>query len=341
MHGTMEHGRTLVTAREAHGIFTPRTLRRALLYLLVVVVALVIVVPLLWMVSTAFKPTREWYSPNVIPNNPTLTNFRQLFSYPDAPVFRWFLNSVFVATVEGALTLLVCALAVVPIIFASRVANMWSAVLLIGLAAAAHQGFSANLFTLVSDTEHRLTFAASFLPLLYVATSLVYFLCALPIGRLADRVGRGRVFVAGYTLLLAVYTVLLLPGLGSAFGVFFLRQFFLGLPTEMEEAMLIDGASRWRILWSMVVPLSKGALATLFVLSLLASWNDYLWPLIVLTSPTILTLPVGIASFQSEYNSFPGLIMAGALIATIPVLAIFTALQRFIVQSVASAGLKG
>jgi multiple sugar transport system permease protein len=89
------------------------------------------------------------------------------------------------------------------------------------------------------------------------------------------------------------------------------------------------------------VPLSTGALATLFVLSLLASWNDYLWPLIVLTSPTILTLPVGIASFQSEYNSFPGIIMAGALIATVPVLAIFTALQRFIVQSVASAGLKG
>ena len=294
MHRTMEEGRTLVAAREVHGIVTPRTLRRVLLYLLVVVVALVIVAPLLWMVSTAFKPTREWYSPNLIPNNPTLTNFRQLFSYPDAPVFRWFLNSVFVATVEGALTLLVCA----PAAYAYARLEFWG---------------RKVLFSMI------------------VGTLLIPgFLFLVPNFLIISQFGMQN-----------TYWAVLLPGLGSAFGVFFLRQFFLGLPTEMEEAMLIDGAGRWRILWSMVVPLSKGALATLFVLSLLASWNDYLWPLIVLTSPNILTLPVGIASFQSEYNSFPGIIMAGALIATIPVLAIFTALQKFIVQSVASAGLKG
>jgi multiple sugar transport system permease protein len=291
MQGTIEQGTAVVRPRTAHRVFT---FKRVIHYAVVVAIALIIIAPLAWMVSTAFKPTREWYSPNLIPYQPTLADFRQLFSYPDAPVFRWFLNSVFVATVEGALTLLVCA----PAAYAYARMEFRGRNILFGM---------------------------------LVGTLLIPgFVFLVPNFLIISQFGMQN-----------TYWAVLLPGLGSAFGVFFLRQFFLGLPTEMEEAMLIDGASRWRILWSMVVPLSKGALATLFVLSLLASWNDYLWPLIVLTSPTILTLPVGIASFQSEYNSFPGIIMAGALIATIPVLAIFTALQRFIVQSVASAGLKG
>lgn len=135
----------------------------------------------------------------------------------------------------------------------------------------------------------------------------------------------------------------LLPGLGSAFGafgIFFLRQFFLGVPAEIEEAMLIDGANRWRIVWSLVVPLSKGALATLFVLTFLHSWNDYTWPNVVLTSTDNLTLPLGLSQSLGAYGS-TGVVMAAAVVASVPVIVIFAALQRFIIQSVASAALKG
>jgi multiple sugar transport system permease protein len=283
-----------IARRKAGSLSAAQTLRRALLYLVIVVVAILFVAPLAWMVTTAFKPTAEWYLPNLIPYAPTLANFRQLFGAPDAPLPRWFFNSVFVAMAEGLLTLGVC----VPAAYAYARMDF--------------KGRNVIFATIVGTL------------LLPGIISLV------PNFLIVNQLG-----------MLNTYWAVLLPGLGSAFGVFFLRQFFLGLPTEMEEAMLIDGANRLRIMWSMVLPLSKGALATLFVISFLASWNDYLWPLIVLTSPSILTLPVGIASFQSEYAQYPGLVMAGSLIATVPCLIIFVALQRFIVQSVASAGIKG
>jgi len=294
MEGTVRQSRTVVSARATSRALTPRALKQIVIYALVALVAIIIVAPLAWMVSTAFKPSAEWYSVNIIPYHPTMDNFRQLFTYPDAPVLRWFVNSVIVATIEGALVLGVCAPA-------------------------------AYAYARLEFKGRKVLFS------MIVSTLLVPFVIFLvPDFLIIAQMG-----------LLNSYGAVLIPGLGSAFGVFFLRQFFLGLPTEMEEAMLMDGANRFRILRSLVIPLSKGALATLFVLSLLTSWNDYLWPLLVLTSPDIQTLPVGIASFQSEYANYPGTVMAGGLIATIPVLIVFTVLQKFIVQSVASAGLKG
>lgn len=136
------------------------------------------------------------------------------------------------------------------------------------------------------------------------------------------------------------YPALILPGLAGVFGVFFMRQFFLGIPIELEEAAIVDGANRLRTFWSVVVPLAGPAIATLAVITFLAYWNDYLWPLIVCQGDGC-TLTAGLRTFQGAYTASFGLLMAGATLAAIPTLALYIVAQRWIVQSVASAGIKG
>ncbi|SCL63820.1 carbohydrate ABC transporter membrane protein 2, CUT1 family [Micromonospora citrea] len=135
--------------------------------------------------------------------------------------------------------------------------------------------------------------------------------------------------------------VVVVPGAASAFGVFFLRQFFLSLPRELEEAAVLDGAGQWQIFWKVVLPLSKPALATLAVLSFLTNWNDFLWPIFVLFSPEMLTLPPGLGLLQGAYNTDYPVIMAGAVLASVPVLILFVLAQRHIIQGVSRSGLKG
>lgn len=132
-----------------------------------------------------------------------------------------------------------------------------------------------------------------------------------------------------------------IPGSAGAFGIFFLRQFFSNLPIEIEEAARIDGAGDFRIFMQIIIPLSRPALATLGVLSFLANWNDFLWPVYVLLSPENLTLQPGLSVLSGAYSTHYGIVMAGAVIASIPVLIIFTLAQRQIVDSVASSGVKG
>jgi multiple sugar transport system permease protein len=132
---------------------------------------------------------------------------------------------------------------------------------------------------------------------------------------------------------------LMLPGLAGVFGVFFMRQFFLNIPVELEEAAYVDGANRFRTFLSVVLPIAGPALATLAVITFLAFWNDYLWPTIICQNNC--TLPPGLRSLQSEFTSDPGLVMTGAVVAAVPVLIIYLLLQRYIVQSVASSGIKG
>ena len=131
------------------------------------------------------------------------------------------------------------------------------------------------------------------------------------------------------------------PLAAGAFGVFFLRQFFLGLPRELEEAAMLDGASRFQVFTRIVLPLSKPALATLFLLSVLTNWNDFLWPLYVLFSPERLTLAPGLALLQGANQTDYALLMAGGLVASIPVLLLFIAAQRYIIEGVSRSGLKG
>src|SRR5690606_13537774 len=134
---------------------------------------------------------------------------------------------------------------------------------------------------------------------------------------------------------------LVVPGAAGAFGVFFLRQFFLSLPGELEEAALIDGANRVQIFFRVILPLCKAPLATLTVLTCLGSWNDFLWPLYVLVNPANLTLPAGLATLKGAYGTEYPVIMAGAVLASVPVLILFAFLQRYVIAGVAQSGLKG
>jgi multiple sugar transport system permease protein len=133
----------------------------------------------------------------------------------------------------------------------------------------------------------------------------------------------------------------IVPTAASAFGVFFLRQFFLSLPRELEEAALLDGANKWQIFMKVVLPLSKPALVTLAVLAFLTNWNDFLWPVYVLFSPEAQTLPAGLSTLQSANNVRYDLLMAGAVIASLPVLLLYVFAQRFIIEGVSRSGLKG
>jgi multiple sugar transport system permease protein len=131
------------------------------------------------------------------------------------------------------------------------------------------------------------------------------------------------------------------PGAAGAFGIFFLRQFFIGLPPEIEEAARIDGAGDLRIFLQVVLPLARPALATLAVLSFLGNWNDFLWPVYVLLSPENLTLQPGLNQLQGAYSTHFAIVMAGAVIASVPVLILFGIAQRQIVESVAGSAVKG
>jgi multiple sugar transport system permease protein len=134
---------------------------------------------------------------------------------------------------------------------------------------------------------------------------------------------------------------LIVPGAAGAFGVFFLRQFFMGIPGELEESVLIDGANTVQILTKVILPISRPALVTLGVLSFLANWNDFVWPIFVLFSPERLTLPAGLASLKGAYNIDYPVIMAAATIASVPVLILYIFVQRYVIEGVATSGLKG
>src|SRR5829696_9231992 len=128
----------------------------------------------------------------------------------------------------------------------------------------------------------------------------------------------------------------IVPGAAGAFGVFFLRQFFLSMPHELEEAALVDGANRYQIFLRIILPLSK-----LAVLSFLVNWNDFLWPIYVLFSPENLTLPPGLAILQNAYSTDYAVVMAGGVVTSIPVLLVFILAQKYVIQGVSRSGLKG
>ena len=129
--------------------------------------------------------------------------------------------------------------------------------------------------------------------------------------------------------------------LGGAFGTFLLRQFFMTLPTELEDAARIDGCGRWGIYWRIFMPLSKPALATLAVFVFMGRWNDLLGPVIYLTSPEKMTLSVGLAYLRGQYTTQWALLMAGSLLSVLPMLALFAVAQQYFVRGVVLSGIKG
>ena len=134
---------------------------------------------------------------------------------------------------------------------------------------------------------------------------------------------------------------IVLPGAAGAFGVFFMRQFFSNFPIALEESARIDGAGPWKVFTSIVLPNSRAAIVTLAVLSFLANWNDFIFPIYVLFSPERLTLPVGLSKLQGAYTTDYPVIMAGAAIAAIPVLILYIFVQRYVIEGVANSGIKG
>src|SRR6185295_4714694 len=133
---------------------------------------------------------------------------------------------------------------------------------------------------------------------------------------------------------------LIVPNLATPFGVFMLRQFFRTLPIELEEAARIDGCSRLGVLFRIVMPLSMPALATLGIVIFLWTWNDFLWPLIVITSTDQNTVQLGLASFQGAHITKWNLLMAGNVMALAPMLLVFVVAQRWFVRSLASTGIR-
>lgn len=151
-------------------------------------------------------------------------------------------------------------------------------------------------------------------------------------------------FIPSYIMMIQfnwidTYHALIWPGIAGAFGVFLLRQFFVGIPRELEEAARLDGANHLQVLRHVILPLSVPVLVTLAVFSFMGAWNNYQWPLFVVHGD-LQTLPVGINSFSSRYTTDYGKLMAGTAIAAIPVLIAYLLAQRYLEQGIAVSGLK-
>lgn len=274
----------------------PSSMRRTLLYGVLLVLTIIFVSPLLYMLVTSFKTTGDAGSatPQWIPPDPTLQAYQAVLGTEGTPVLRWFANSFAAATLQTVLILATASMA--------------------GYALARLRFPGRGiLFGVIIAT-------------LFVPPVILLLPNYLIVGRLG-----------WLDTLLAV----VVPGAAGAFGVFFMRQFFLGLPVELEEAAVLDGASRWRTFLSVVLPLSRPALVTLGLLSFLTNWNDFLWPVYVLFSPENQTLPAGLSTLQNANAVRYDLLMAGAVIASVPVLLLYLLAQRYVVEGVSRAGVKG
>jgi multiple sugar transport system permease protein len=144
-----------------------------------------------------------------------------------------------------------------------------------------------------------------------------------------------------YAHLVDTYAAVVLPSMATVFGIFLVRQYMLGIPDELLDAARVDGAGEMRIYWSIVLPLSAPILVTLAVFVFMSAWNDFMWPLIVLTDSARYTLPVGLATLSREHVNDTELMMAASVVTLFPVLAIFVALQRYYLRGITSGAVKG
>lgn len=140
--------------------------------------------------------------------------------------------------------------------------------------------------------------------------------------------------------LVNTYLGALLPTLASAFGIFLLRQAVHQVPRELDEAATLDGAGHFRIFWQIILPNIRPALATLTVFAFMGSWNSFLWPLVILRTPELQTLPVALAGLQGQYTTQWDIVMAGSVVSVLPMLALYVFAQKYVIQGVANSGLK-
>jgi len=271
-----------------------RLARQGILYAILVISALFMIVPFLWMLSTSLKTDQYVLTmpPQFFPRPLTLHSYMRLAEL--FPIGRMFFNSLLVASLTTLGQLATCSMA------AYAFARM--------------------------DFKGR-----DALFLVYLATLMIPFQVTItPLFILMRYLGW-----------INTYQGLIFPGVFSAFGTFLLRQSFLTIPKELDEAAFIDGASHFTVYWRIILPLAKPALATLGVFSFMGSWNAFLWPLFVVRDMEMMTLPVGLATLHGRWLTQWNLVMAGTIITILPMLVVYLMAQKYFVRGVLLSGIKG
>lgn len=287
-------------------------LYKGVTYLTLSVIALIMLLPLLWLVSTAFKGQEDnifpvvaskdlalapleniaFFLKQLLPTHPTWDNFVSVWD--QQPFGRYFLNSLLVSSLTVTLNVLFSSLAAYPL---------------------ARLDFAGKdvIFALV------------------ISTIMIPFqIVMIPLYILAVELG-----------LKNTYLGVIFPAIASAFGIFLLRQAFQGVPKELEEAARIDGCTDLGIWWHVMLPSVRPALVTLAIFVFIGSWGEFLWPLIILDQPEYYTLPLAVSNLFSAFGLNWRYIAAGSVISIAPVLLFFLIMQRYIVPSEAGSGLKG
>ena len=275
--------------------------RKAGLYALLTVMAIVVAFPLLIALSYSLTPEGEVHTfpPPVIPAHPSLENFQEIIERalrPNSPlpIFRYLVNSFVVSSLVVIGQLITASLAAFAFAFLS---------------------FPGKSFLFV-------VFLATFM-VPWEATIIPNYLIIRDLGWIDT------------------YQGLSVPFMATGFGTFPLRQSFLQLPRDLYDAAVVDGASRFRFLWQIVLPLNRPALGTLAVYSFLATWNQYFWPLLITNQPWMRTVQVGIAQLKFEETTRWGLVMAGVVIVVIPTLALLVLGQRQLIRGLTAGAIKG
>lgn len=282
----------------------PRFWQTGLGYTLMIVVIVLFAVPVVWMFSTSLRPegTVRQYPLQLLPPDLTLDNFQSAIeNYP--ALGRWFINSLLVAVITSALSVLVDSLGAYAL---ARMGFFGKRVVFIGI-----------LATMLIPVE---------------ATMVPLYL------------GLARLKVL--TTSFGVYASLILPVVANAFALYLLTQFFQNIPKDLEDSARIDGASDFGIWWRIIMPLSGPAITTAIIFTFMASWNNFVWPFIVTSSDATRTLPAGLATVFGGITGNPssvryGVVMAGAVLATLPPIIVFLVLQRYFVQGISMTGIKG
>jgi putative chitobiose transport system permease protein len=271
------------------------SLNAALQLALLLLLALVTLLPLLWLVSTSLKgPSEDIFTspPALLPSRPSLEAYGRLFH--DYPMGTYLLNSALVSGVAVVANLLFSSLAAYP------------------LARLSFRGREAVLA-------------------LIVATVLIPFqVVMIPLYVLMVQVGLRNSLMA-----------LVLPQATTAFGIFLLRQSFLAVPKELEEAARMDGCTPVGEWWNVLIPAARPDLITLGMLTFIGTWSDFLWPLIIIDEPKIYTLPLGLQQLASSFSLDWRLVAAGSVISILPVLVLFIFLQRTILPTQTADAVKG
>ena len=277
-------------------------------YVFLIAGAIVMMMPFAWMVSTSIKPDSEIFGDTIqwIPTELDLQNYADAFRQTKMP--RLFANTTLVTAVAVSSQVLLGSMA--------------------GYAFARLQfrGKTVVFFALL--TTMMVPFEVLIIPVFLL---IRYFPLA----------GGNDIFGQGGTGLINTLGGVMFPNFVSVFGVFLFRQFYLSFPKEIEEAAIVDGCSRIGVYWRILVPNSKPVMGTMALFAFLWSWNDFLWPLVVVKEDSVKTIQLGLSIFDQEQGTAWAELMAASVMAVVPVIILYIFLQRFLVSGGLTSGLKG